>query len=87
VAGEGQLHPGREDPHPPRLAILDEDRLAEAELGGDALARLLGDRAAIEEHAEGVAPLVLLVDEHAQDVELRHGAILCRRDPRFLEAQ
>ena len=79
MAGEGKLEAGGEDPDPAALAILDVDRLAEAELGGDPLALGLRHLPAVEEDAERVAPLAVLVDEDAEDVELGHVAILCRR--------
>ena len=72
VAGEGQLEAGGEDPDPAAARVLDVDRLAEAELGGDPLALGLRHLAAVEEDAERIAPLAVLVDEDAEDVELGH---------------
>ena len=77
VAGEGQLEARGEDPDPAAARVVDEDRLAEAELGGDPLALGLRHLSAVEEDAEGVAPLTFIVDEDAEDVELGHVAILC----------
>ena len=68
MAGEGQLQARGEDPDPAGAGVLDEDRLAVAELGGDPLALGLGNRAAVEEDAQRVSPLAVLVDEDAEDV-------------------
>ena len=75
---KGSSRPGVKIRIRPPPAVVDEDRLAEAELGGDPLALGLGHLPAVEEDAERVAPLAVLVDEDAEDVELGHVAILCR---------
>ena len=56
--------------------IVDEDRLTEAELRGDALSLGLWHIPTIEEDAQRVAPLALLIGEDAQDVQGRHPAII-----------
>jgi vacuolar-type H+-ATPase subunit H len=76
MAGEGELHFWGVDPGPPSRRILDENGLAEAELGRDALPCLAADPRAVEEDAEPVAPLTVLVDEDSEDVKLGHAAIL-----------
>jgi hypothetical protein len=72
VAGESQLGGGSEDPNLAAAAIIDEDRLAEAELGRDPLPLALPDRGAVQEHPERIAPLAVLIDEDAQDVKRHH---------------
>ena len=76
VAGEWQLDRGRVDADPPAAAVLDEDRLAEAELGGDALTLRFRRPRPVEEDAERVSPFALLVDEDPQYMQLGHRSIL-----------
>jgi hypothetical protein len=69
-------------PGAPLAHVVDEHRLAVAEVGGDR--RALGgvDRAAVEEHAKRVAVLPVCVDEHAQHVQLRAVVAHARSDGR-----
>jgi hypothetical protein len=69
VPGEGKLGGRGEDAQAGAGSILDEDRLAETELGRDALTILGGDRAPVEENPERVAVLARWPGEDAQDVE------------------
>lgn len=72
VAGERKLYLRRVDAHPRGGAIVDEDRLAEAELRSDRLPRRLRHPVAFEEDTKRVAPLAVLVDEDTEDVEGWH---------------
>jgi hypothetical protein len=69
VPGEGKLGGRGEDPQAGAGSIIDEDRLAETELGRDALAILGGDRARVEEDPERIAVLARGPGEDAEDVE------------------
>jgi len=55
------------------IEVIGEDRLAEAELARDWLARRFADLAAVDEDAERVAEAAARVGEHAEDVQGRHG--------------
>src|SRR5436853_6624112 len=81
MSGEGELDLGGEDPQLPGRRVIDEHRLAEAELGCHALALPGRYLAALEEDAETIAPLPVLVGEDPQDVELGH------RPPRLEDRQ
>ena len=74
MPGEGELGAGREDPDPAGDPIVDEHRLAEAEVGGHRLATLFGDRRPVEEDAEPVAGRPVVGHEDPEHVQLgRHG--------------
>ena len=73
MPGERELDRRREDPQLARLAVVDEDGLGEAEVGGDGLAVGGRDRAAVEEDAEGVAALAVGAEEDAERVQGGHG--------------
>lgn len=60
------------DAQAPFRAVVDEDGLAETELGGDLLPIVLGHLGSVEEDTKRVAPLTVLVDEDAEDVQGRH---------------
>ena len=66
VAGERQLDGGGEDAQLATLGVLDEDRLAEPELGRHRLAAGLGDLGSVEEDAERVPARPVLAAEHSQ---------------------
>jgi NAD(P)H-dependent flavin oxidoreductase YrpB (nitropropane dioxygenase family) len=69
MAGEGQLELGGEDAQLAALGVVDEDRLAEAEIRCHGLARLGGKLRAVEEHREWIAGLAALVAEDPQDMQ------------------
>ena len=77
VAGERQLGRRGEDPHPPRGRVVDEHRLAEAELRGGGQAGLgpayLG---ALQHDAQPVARGQPLAAEHPQHMYVGHGTIM-----------
>lgn len=72
VPGKGELYCGRVDPHPPARVVVDENGLAEPELRRTLLPQALRNLVAVEEDTERVAPLAILVDEDAEDVQSRH---------------
>jgi hypothetical protein len=64
------------DPHPTAPPVLHEDRLAEPQLRRDPLPLRRRDLRPVEEDPEAVAPVPVLVDEDAEDVEVGHAPIL-----------
>ena len=56
----------------PRSRVVDEHRLAEAELGGDPLPMLRRDLGSVEEDPERIAPAPALAAEDAKHVQLGH---------------
>jgi len=73
MTGERKLDRGGEDAQLRVLGVVDEDGLAEAQVGGDRLARVGRDLRPVEEHAERVAVLATGVAEHPQYMQPCHG--------------
>ncbi len=94
MAGEGQLHPGREDAHGGRMALglrlLDEHGLREIELGGNGLHLVVEQAVGLEDDRERIALEALgRKDVHEDVVEFHHmlpgGPGACCEQHPFLE--
>ena len=72
MAGEGKLDLWGVDAQSPGEQVVDEDGLAEFQLRRDPLPVRLRHLLSLEEDAERVAPLTVLVDEDAKDVQGGH---------------
>src|SRR5581483_3898761 len=72
VPGERDLHRGGVDPYLAAPRVVDEHRLAEAEVRSDVLPPLRRHGSPLEEDAERVAAAPIVPAEHSQHVQSRH---------------
>jgi hypothetical protein len=79
VTSQRQLAGGRVDPQLAARGVVDEDRLAVAELGGDRLATIGRDRRAVEEHAQRIPVRPVIRGEDVQELVARHSSIFAGR--------
>ena len=76
MPGEVEFLGRREDADLASLGVVDEDGLAQAEVGGNGLTQLWRDLIAVEEDAQRVAFGAVVGAENAQKMQCRHASTL-----------
>ena len=70
---EAHLDGGGEDAQLAALGVVHEHRLAQPQIGGHSLANGGRNLTTVEEDGQRVAARPILVAEHAQEMQSRHG--------------